>query len=192
METHANLDNTEVYVKTTVSELNKTLKFPDKIAEFEDVLSKRDNEISQLELDKSKLLAKVDALTNALDNVEHSSLLKEVEHLRKELLVHQYYLETSYTKRGEFQDKWDSTYVTYRDNMFPCTKEEYDGLDKMIKDAESKGEILSQEYYQLREGAAHRVQDISVLVNMRRDADSAFVDPLVPDEIREEYESKFG
>ncbi|AEZ50437.1 hypothetical protein BCPG3_015 [Bacillus phage BCPG3] len=122
---------------------------------------------------------------------EHISLEEEVKELKKELAIHQYYLSEAYTNRNNFQWKWDGKITQYK-NHLPYSKESYDYIDKIIKDAEAKEEILPQEYYQLREELTHQIEMIEDIQEIRKDADPAFVDPHVPDSIRQEYEAKFG
>ncbi|AGI12257.1 hypothetical protein BPS10C_260 [Bacillus phage BPS10C] len=122
---------------------------------------------------------------------EHISLEEEVKELKKELAIHQYYLSEAYTNRNNFQWKWDGKITQYK-NHLPYAKESYDYIDKIIKDAEAKEEILPQEYYQLREELTHQIEMIEDIQEIRKDADPAFVDPHVPDSIRQEYEAKFG
>ncbi|AOZ62339.1 hypothetical protein SBP8a_89 [Bacillus phage SBP8a] len=191
MEAHANLESKEVLIKTTVGALNEGLKLPDKVAELEGVVSTKENEISKLETDKLKLQSEVDRLELALENADIGELTKEVEKLKKEVAVHQYYLGVAYTHRNEFQSKWDEKVTNHKSGLSSINNN-HELIDSTIKEAEAKGELLPPEYYQLREELIHERLLVEDIVALRRNADLAFVDPFVPEEIRKEYESNFS
>ncbi|ANM46018.1 hypothetical protein BELINDA_92 [Bacillus phage Belinda] len=191
MEAHANLESKEVLIKTTVGELNEGLKLPNKVTELEGVVSAKDNEISKLETDKIKLQAEVDRLELVLENADIGELTKEVERLKKEVEIHQYYLGVAYTNRNNFQSIWDEKVVNHKSGLSSINNN-YELIDNTIKEAEAKGELLPPEYYQLREELSHERLLVGDIVSLRKDADAAFVDPFVPEEIRKEYESKLS
>lgn len=121
----------------------------------------------------------------------HVNLEEEVKELKKELAIHQYYLGVAYGNRNDFQSKWDEKVANHNSGLSSINNN-FATIDGIIKEAEEKGELLPQEYYQLREELIHERILTEDIVTLRHNADPAFVDPHVPDKIREEYESKFG